>query len=72
MSSNLVRYKVSTKISVATDKARLVAYCDHATKKKLERLAALRFRSLSNLVESVLAAEIARAEESGELKDECQ
>ena len=56
--------------SVATEKARLVAYCDHTTKKKLEKLAALRLRSLSNLVESILAEEIVRAEKSGELRAE--
>ncbi|PZO55457.1 MAG: hypothetical protein DCF15_10430 [Phormidesmis priestleyi] len=56
-----------SKASVATDKARLVAYCDPELKQKLERLAELRFRSLSNLVESVAAAEVAKAEQSGEL-----
>ncbi|MBD1913614.1 MULTISPECIES: hypothetical protein [unclassified Leptolyngbya] len=55
---------------VATDKARIVAYCSQEMKQKLERLADLRFRSLSNLVEAVLAEEIARAEASGELPSE--
>ena len=53
--------------TVATNKARLVAYCEHEMKAKLERLAELRFRSLSNLIEAVLAEEVARAEQSGEL-----
>jgi len=53
---------------VATDKSRIVTYCTDEMKRKLERLAALRFRSVSNLVEAALAEEIARAESSGELK----
>jgi predicted transcriptional regulator len=52
---------------VATNKARLVAYCDPEIKEKLERLAELRLRSLSNLIESVLVEEVARAEAKGEL-----
>jgi len=52
---------------VATNKARLVAYCEPEIKEKLERLAELRLRSLSNLIESVLAEEVARAEANGEL-----
>lgn len=52
---------------VATNKARLVAYCDPEIKEKLERLAELRLRSLSNLIESVLVEEVAKAEASGEL-----
>lgn len=56
-----------SKAGVATDKSRLVAYCDPALKRKLEQLAGVRFRSLSNLVESVLAEAIAEAERSGEL-----
>jgi predicted transcriptional regulator len=58
--------------SVATDKARIVTYCSHEMKRKLEKLADLRFRSVSNLIEAVLAEEIARAEANGELpaKDE--
>jgi hypothetical protein len=55
---------------VATDKSRIVAYCSNEMKHKLERLADLRFRSVSNLIEAVLAEEIARAESSGELKPE--
>lgn len=56
-----------SKAGVATDKARLIAYCDPELKRKSEALAELRFRSLSNLIESVLAAEVAKAEQSGEL-----
>lgn len=53
---------------VATNKARLVAYCDPEIKEKLERLAEARLRSLSNLIESVLVEEVAKAEASGELE----
>jgi predicted transcriptional regulator len=55
---------------VATNKARLVAYCEPEIKEKLERLAELRLRSLSNLIESVLVEEVARAEANGELNAE--
>jgi hypothetical protein len=58
--------------NVATNKARLVAYCDHETKEKLERLAEQRLRSLSNLIESVLVDEVAKAEASGELEPKKQ
>lgn len=58
--------------TVATNKARIVAYCDHDIKDKLEQLAEARFRSLSNLVESVLAEEVAKAEKSGELPTKTQ
>lgn len=52
---------------VATDKAKLFAYVEPGLKAKIERLADVRFRSVSNLVESVMADEIRRAEQSGEL-----
>ena len=52
---------------MATDKAKLFAYVDHTLKAKIEKLADQRLRSVSNLVESVMAEEIARAEQSGEL-----
>lgn len=57
---------------VATNKARLVAYCDPEIKEKLERLAETRLRSLSNLIESVLVEEVAKAEASGELAPKVQ
>jgi hypothetical protein len=53
--------------NVATDKAKLFAYVDPALKAKIEKLASLRLRSVSNLVESVMAAEAANAERTGEL-----
>lgn len=55
---------------VATNKARLVAYCEPEVKEKLERLAEQRLRSLSNLIESILVEEVAKAEAAGELKPE--
>lgn len=57
---------------VATNKARLVAYCDPEIKEKLERLAETRLRSLSNLIESVLVEEVAKAEADGELAPKVQ
>jgi hypothetical protein len=56
--------------TVATDKAKLFAYVDPALKAKIERLADQRLRSVSNLVESVMAEEVAKAERSGELPTE--
>jgi hypothetical protein len=53
--------------AVATDKAKLFAYVDPTLKAKIEHLAEARLRSVSNLVESVMAEEVARAEKSGEL-----
>ena len=52
---------------VATNKARLVAYCEAEIKEKLEKLAESRLRSLSNLIESILVEEVSKAEASGEL-----
>jgi hypothetical protein len=54
--------------TVATDKGRIVTYCEPTIKAKLEVLADLRFRSLSNLVESILAEAVAAAEAAGELE----
>lgn len=56
--------------TVATDKAKLFAYVEPALKDKIERLAETRLRSVSNLVESVMADEIRKAERSGELPSE--
>ena len=57
---------------VATDKAKLFAYVDPELKSKIERLADIRLRSVSNLVESVMAEEVARAEQAGLLPTEAQ
>jgi len=53
--------------TMATDKSKLFAYVKPDLKEKLEALAGLRMRSVSNLIEYVLAEEVARAERSGEL-----
>ncbi|MDA0269061.1 MAG: hypothetical protein O3A14_19400 [Cyanobacteria bacterium] len=55
---------------VATDKAKLFAYVEPELKAKIEQLADARFRSVSNLVESVMADEIRRAEQAGEIPSE--
>ena len=55
--------------TVATDKGRIVTYCEPTVKAKLEVLANRRLRSLSNLVESILTEAIATAEAAGELED---
>lgn len=57
------------KASVATDKARIVTYCDPKVKAKLEKLASLRLRSLSNLVESILTEAVEDAALYGELNE---
>ena len=53
---------------VATNKARLVTYCEPEVKEKLERLAEAQLRSLSNLIEKILVDEVNRAEATGELE----
>ena len=52
---------------MATDKEKTFSYLTPSLKAKAKRLAEIRFRSLSSLIESVLAAEIHKAEDSGEL-----
>lgn len=54
--------------NVATDKARIVSYVAPEIKQKLEKLAEVRLRSLSNLIEAALVEEVARAEAAGELQ----
>ena len=54
---------------VATNKAKLIAYVSHADKADLERLAEIRLRSLSNLIEAMVRDEIRKAKESGELPE---
>ena len=55
-----------------TDKAKVSAYVEQDLKKKVDRLCEIRNRSISNLVETLLRDEIAKAEESGELEAEAQ
>ena len=52
---------------MATDKEKTFSYLTPSLKVKAKRLAEIRFRSLSSLIESVLAAEVRKAEDSGEL-----
>lgn len=54
--------------SVPTDKAKVFAYIDPELKKKLERLADKRNRSISNMVETMIREEVEEAEQKGELK----
>ncbi|MBD2683522.1 MULTISPECIES: ribbon-helix-helix domain-containing protein [Nostoc] len=56
-------------LSVVTAKKRISLYLDEALKSDLERLAKIRKRSLSNLIEVICEEEVERAKNSGELKD---
>ena len=55
--------------SVVTTKKRMSLYLDEALKSSLERLAKIRKRSLSNLIEVLCEEELERARKNGELKD---
>ena len=55
---------------VTTTKAKAMILMKQEVKADLERLAKARNRSMSNLVETLIMEEIARAKESGELPDE--
>lgn len=54
---------------VISDKKRISLYLDEALKSDLERLAKIRKRSLSNLIEVLCEEELERARDNGELKD---
>ncbi|MEH1795593.1 ribbon-helix-helix domain-containing protein [Nostoc sp.] len=54
---------------VIADKKRISLYLDEALKSDLERLAKIRKRSLSNLIEVLCEEELERARNNGELKD---
>ncbi|MBD2359556.1 hypothetical protein H6G41_34305 [Tolypothrix sp. FACHB-123] len=56
-------------LSVVTAKKRMSLYLDEALKSDLERLAKIRKRSLSNLIEVICEEELERARKSGEFKD---
>jgi predicted transcriptional regulator len=56
-------------LSVVTAKKRMSLYLDEALKSDLERLAKIRKRSLSNLIEVLCEEELERARKDGELKD---
>lgn len=59
-------------MSLATDKSKVMAYMDGPVKQELERLAEIRNRSMSNLIETLVLAEIQRARESGELPEQSE
>jgi excinuclease UvrABC nuclease subunit len=54
---------------VISAKKRISLYLDEALKSNLERLAKIRKRSLSNLIEVLCEEELERARNNGELKD---
>ncbi|MBD2457712.1 hypothetical protein H6G80_27030 [Nostoc sp. FACHB-87] len=56
-------------LSVVTAKKRISLYLDEALKSDLERLAKIRKRSLSNLIEVICEEEVERAKKNEELKD---
>ena len=59
--------EVDIETLVATAKAKVLAYMEPEVREDLERLAAQRNRSMSNLIETLVIDEIRRAIESGEL-----
>lgn len=54
---------------VISDKKRISLYLDEALKSDLERLAKIRKRSLSKLIEVLCEEKLERARNNGELKD---
>ena len=52
---------------VPTDKARVATYIDEELKQKLERLAALEDRSVSNFLERLIKQAVDQAEKEGKL-----
>ena len=56
--------------SVPTSKPRIVAHVTEPIKRDAERLAAVRNRSISNLIETLLQREIEGAKRSGELTED--
>lgn len=55
-------------MTVATDKVRVSTYIEDELKPKLEMLAKVRKRSVSNLIEVLCQEAVDRAEKEGELK----
>ena len=55
-------------MTVATEKVRVSAYIPEDTKLDLEKLAEVRDRSVSNLIERLIKKEIADAKAKGEIK----
>lgn len=54
-------------MSVATDKVRVSTYIPEKTKVELEKLANVRDRSVSNLIERLIKKEIESAKSKGEI-----
>ncbi len=54
-------------IEMPTDKARVATYIDEELKKKLEKLAELEDRSVSNFLERVIKDVVAKAEQEGKI-----
>jgi predicted transcriptional regulator len=52
---------------VPTDKARVATYIEEELKQKLERLAALEDRSVSNFLERLIKQAVEKAEKEGKL-----
>lgn len=57
---------------VPTSKAKVFAYIQNELKEDLERLAEVRNRSISNLLETLIKAEVDQAKASGELPPDDQ
>ncbi|MBD2316704.1 ribbon-helix-helix domain-containing protein [Phormidium tenue] len=56
-------------MTVATDKVRVSTYIEDGLKPKLELLAKVRKRSVSNLIEVLCQEAVDKAEKEGELKN---
>lgn len=54
-------------IDVPTDKSRVATYLDEELKQKLERLAALEDRSVSNFLERLIKQVVEQAEKEGKI-----
>lgn len=67
-SCSKVQNDAMNSLQVTTDKTRISVYLEPSLKEDLERLAKLRKRSMSNLIEVLCESEIDRAKESGEMK----
>jgi len=59
---------VAVEKPVPTKNPRVVVYLSETLKTKLERLAAKRNRSVSNLLETLAKEEVERAENTGEIE----
>lgn len=55
-------------MTLATDKCRVSTYITEDLKIELEKLAKVRDRSLSNLIERIIKQEIAQAKANGEIQ----